>query len=82
MLARSQKDCEKHAEDMWRAGGDDIKGENITISVLIRSQLQFKLTTEQTESLLILTAEGINRSDLEQSSEKSSQSESENDHSH
>ena len=72
MLARSQKDYKKYAEDMWRAGGDNDKDENITVSVLIRSQLQSKLTTEQTESLLILTAKDINRSDSEQSSEKSS----------
>ena len=72
MLARSQKDCEKHVKDMQRAGGGDDEGENITISMLIRSQLQSELTTEQTESLSILTAEDINRLDSEQSSEKSS----------
>ena len=64
MLARLWEDCKKHAEGMWRAGEDDDEDENITISVLIRSQLQFKLITEQTESLLILTAEDINRSHL------------------
>ena len=59
---------------MQRAGGGNDEGENITVSMLTRSQLQFKLATEQTESLLILTAEGINRPDPEQSSEESSQS--------
>ena len=37
MLTRLQKDCEKHAEDMQRAEGDNNKGENIIISVLTRS---------------------------------------------
>ena len=67
---------------MQRAGGGDNEGENIIISVLSRSQLQSELATEQTESLLILTAEDINGPDSEQSSEKSSQSESEDDHPH
>ena len=50
---------------MCRAEGDDNEDENIIIDVLIRSQLQSELTTEWTKSLLILTAEDINRSDLE-----------------
>ena len=82
MLARSQKDCEKYAEGMQRAEEGDNKDENITVDVLTRSQLQSKLATKQTESLLILTAEDINRPDLEQSSEKSSQSVSGDNHSH
>ena len=67
---------------MWRAEENNDEDRNITVSVLIRSQLQFKLTTEQTESLLILTAEDINRLDLEQSFEKFSQSELRDNHSH
>ena len=57
---------------MWRAEENDDEDENITVGVLTRSQLQSELTMKQTESLLILTAEGINESDSEQSSEKSS----------
>ena len=46
MLARSQKDSEKLVKDMQRAGGDDDEGENITVDILTRSQLQSELTTE------------------------------------
>ena len=67
---------------MWRAGEDNDEGEKITISILIRSKLQSELTIKWTESLLILTAEDINRSDIEQSSEKSSQLELRDDHPH
>ena len=37
MLARLQKDCKKHAEDMQRAEEDNDEDENIIISMLIRS---------------------------------------------
>ena len=67
---------------MQRAGGGDNEGENITVSVLTRSQLQSELAMKQTESLLILTAEDINGPDPEQSSEKSSQLELRDDHPH
>ena len=46
MLARLQKDCEKHVKGMQRARGGNDEGENITVDILTRSQLQSELTTE------------------------------------
>ena len=51
-----------------------IRGRNIVVSVLIRSQLKTELTMSRTVSLSLSTAEGSGvKTDLEQCSEESSQ---------
>ena len=58
-----------------------IRGRNIVVSVLIRSQLKTKLTMSRTVSLLLPTAEGSDvKTDSEQCSEESSQLSVRSDH--